>query len=44
VQDYVDKAKETQQNVKEHQLKRARASLQKVVGTCDQCHDNHGLK
>jgi hypothetical protein len=44
VQDYVDKAKVAQRNIKEHKLEPARASLQKVLSTCDNCHDNHGIK
>jgi hypothetical protein len=44
VEDYVDNAKDAQQSIKEHKLQRARASLEKVLSTCDQCHDNHGIK
>lgn len=44
VRDYVDEAKAAQQSVKEHKLQPARASLKKVVLTCDECHDNHGIK
>jgi hypothetical protein len=44
VQEYVDQAKVVQQNVKEHKLQPARAALEKMGSTCDQCHDNHGIK
>jgi hypothetical protein len=44
VQDYVDGAKATRQNVKEHRLELARAALEKVRSTCEECHDNHGIK
>jgi hypothetical protein len=44
VQDYVDKAKVAQQNMKEHKLEPARAALQQVLSTCENCHDNHGIK
>jgi len=44
VQNFVDKAKSAQQNVKEHKLESARASLRKVLSTCDNCHDNHGFQ
>ena len=43
VQDYVDGAKAARQNVKEHRLKPAQAALEKVISTCDECHDNHGV-
>jgi hypothetical protein len=44
VQEYVQNAKVTQQNVKEYKLLPARASLEKVLSTCDECHDNHGIQ
>ena len=44
VQDYVDKAKVAQRNIKEHKLEPARAALQQLLSTCDDCHDNHGIK
>ena len=44
VQDYVHGAKAARQNVKMHRLQPARAALEKVVSTCDDCHDNHGIK
>jgi hypothetical protein len=44
VQDYVRKAKVAQQNMKERKLQPARASLEQVLSTCDNCHDNHGIK
>ena len=44
VQDYVHGAKAARQNVKEHRLQLARAALGKVISTCDECHDNHGIK
>jgi hypothetical protein len=44
VQDYVHGAKAARQNVKEHRLQPARAALEKVISTCDECHDNHGIK
>jgi hypothetical protein len=44
VQDYVQKAKVAQQNIKEHKLQPARDSLEQVLSTCDDCHDNHGIK
>jgi hypothetical protein len=44
VHDYVDKVKVAQQNVKQHKLQPARASLEKVLSTCDKCHDDHGIK
>lgn len=44
VRDYVDNAKDMQQYVKEHKLQPARDSLDKVRATCDDCHDNHGVK
>ena len=43
VQDYVDGAKAARQNAKEHRLQPARAALQKVRSTCEECHDNHGI-
>ena len=44
VQDYVHGAKAARQNVKEQRLQPARAALEKVTSTCDECHDNHGIK
>jgi hypothetical protein len=44
VRDYVDGAKSARQNVKEHSLKPARAALDMVRSTCEECHDNHGIK
>ena len=44
VQDYVHGAKAARQNVKEHRLQPTRAALEKVISTCDECHDNHGIK
>jgi hypothetical protein len=44
VHDYVDKTKVAQQNVKQHKLQPARAALEKVLSTCEECHDNHGIK
>jgi hypothetical protein len=43
VQDYVDGAKAARQNVKDHRLQPGRAALGKVIATCDECHDNHGI-
>ena len=43
VRDYVDGAKAARQNVNEHRLLPARAALEKVRSTCDECHDNHGI-
>ncbi len=44
VQDYVDDVKLARQNVKEHKSQPARAALQRLTSTCDECHDNHGIK
>jgi hypothetical protein len=44
VQDYIQGAKAARQKVKEHRLQPARAALEKVISTCDECHDNHGIK
>jgi hypothetical protein len=44
VQDYVDKARVAQQNIREHRLRSARASLEQVLSTCEECHDNHGIQ
>jgi hypothetical protein len=44
VHDYVDGAKAARQNVKEHRLRPARAALEKARESCEDCHDNHGLK
>jgi hypothetical protein len=43
-QDYVDGAKAARQNVKLHRLQPARAALEKMRSTCEECHDNHGIK
>jgi hypothetical protein len=32
------------QNVREHSLQPARAALDKARETCEECHDNHGIK
>ena len=42
VEDYVHGANALRQNVKEHRLQPARAALEKVRSTCEECHDNHG--
>src|SRR5262249_16704976 len=44
VRDYVNKAKVAERNIKEHRLQPARNSLEQVLSTCDECHDNHGVK
>jgi hypothetical protein len=44
VQDYVDGAKAARQNVKRHWQQPARAALEKVISTCEECHDNHVIK
>jgi hypothetical protein len=44
VQDYVQKTKVVQQNIKGHKLQRARDSLQQLRSTCEDCHDNHGIQ
>ena len=44
VQDYVHGAKAARQNVREHRLQPALAALERVRSTCDECHDNHGIK
>jgi len=44
VEDYVHGAKAARQKVKEHRLQPARAALEKVISTCDECHDNHGIE
>jgi hypothetical protein len=44
VRDFVDGAKAARQNVKEHRLEPARAALEKARATCEECHDNHGIK
>jgi hypothetical protein len=44
VQEYVDQAKVVQQNVREHKLQPTRASLEQLFSTCEECHDNHGIK
>jgi hypothetical protein len=44
VQEYVDGAKAARQNVQEHRLEPALAALDKVRSTCEDCHDNHGIK
>jgi hypothetical protein len=44
VQDYVDGGKAARQNVKEHKVGPARVALERVIATCEECHDNHGIK
>jgi hypothetical protein len=44
VQDYVEGAKAARQSVKKHKLPPARAALEKMRSTCEECHDNHGIK
>jgi hypothetical protein len=44
VKNYVDGAKAARQNVKERRLQPARAALEKVRSTCEECHDNHGIQ
>jgi hypothetical protein len=44
VQDYVHGAKAARQNVKEHRQQPGRAALEKVILTCEECHENHGIK
>jgi hypothetical protein len=44
VQDYVDGAVAARQNVKEHRILPARAALDKARSTCEECHDDHGIK
>jgi hypothetical protein len=44
VQEYVRGAKAARQNVKKHRLEPARAALETVISTCEECHDNHGIK
>jgi hypothetical protein len=44
VRDYVGGAKAARQHVQEHQRQQARAALEKVIATCDACHDNHGIQ
>jgi hypothetical protein len=44
VKDYIDGTKAARQNVKEYRLQPARAALEKALSTCDECHDNHGIK
>jgi hypothetical protein len=44
VMDYVQKARVLEENVRKQKLKAARASLQKIAATCDECHDNHGIQ
>jgi hypothetical protein len=44
VDDFVHKAGVLRANVREQQLKAARASLQRISATCDLCHDNHGIQ
>jgi hypothetical protein len=44
VQDYVHEAKAARKNVKENKLEPARAALEKVRSTCEECHDSHGIK
>lgn len=44
VSDYVDGAKTARQKVTEHRSQPARAALERVVATCEACHDNHGVR
>jgi hypothetical protein len=44
VQEYVDGARAARQNVREHRVEAARAALEKARSTCEECHDNHGIK
>jgi hypothetical protein len=44
VQDFVDGAKAARQNVKAHRLWPARAALDKARSSCEECHDNHGVR
>jgi hypothetical protein len=44
VQDYVDAAKAARQNVEEHRLQPAETALERMRSTCEECHDNHGIK
>jgi hypothetical protein len=44
VHDFINGATAARQNVTEHRLQPARAALEKVRSTCEQCHDNHGIK
>ncbi len=44
VREFVDGAKAARQNVKEHRLRPARDALERARSTCEECHDNHGLK
>jgi hypothetical protein len=44
VQEYVEGAKVALQNVKEHRPEPARAALDQARSTCEECHDNHGIK
>jgi hypothetical protein len=44
VEDYLDKVRVARQKVSEHQIEPARASLDRLRPSCDDCHDNHGVK
>lgn len=41
VHDYVDNAKDIEQNLKEQNVQAARASVGKLLKTCKGCHDAH---
>ena len=44
VLEYVEGAKAARQNVREHRLQPALAALEQARSTCEECHDNHGIK
>jgi hypothetical protein len=44
VRDYVQGAKSARQNVAQRRLEPARAALEKARATCEECHDNHGIR
>ncbi len=44
VRDFVDGAKAARENVKWHRLRPALAALEKVRATCEECHENHGIR
>jgi cytochrome c553 len=44
VEDYLQKARTLQRDVKEQKRQASSASLQKIASTCDECHDNHGIQ
>jgi soluble cytochrome b562 len=41
VQEYVDKAKAVQQNLKEEKLRESRTAFNKLMATCKSCHETH---